>query len=73
MMFIWLLSIRCTAATDSQAMRVRVTESGSAQADSNYDGAHKNLVSDAILLIDYYQIKLLIFFICNRNMHRGKW
>ena len=51
-----------TGATDTQAMRVRVTKSGSAQADSNYDGAHKSLFSDASFGIGYYSNQTTTFF-----------
>jgi len=43
-----------TGATDTQALRIRVTKSGSAQADSNYDGADKRLYADASFGPGYY-------------------
>ena len=51
-----------TGATDTQGMRIRVTKSGSAQADSNYDGATKNLFADTSFGTSYYSNQTTSFF-----------
>ena len=55
-----LNNVQCD--TDNQSLRIRVTESGTANSTANYDGADKRLYSDTTFANGSYTNQTNIFF-----------